>query len=193
MAQDRTMDMAKANFYALGLMVPIVVIYLLIYAAIYGTIAMGNDLLAFFSNELVFLGSLVLGTVIHELLHAVSWSWLDGIAWNNIHFGFKWKSLTPYVHCPKPVEVNNYRWGVAMPGLILGVLPYLIALAFQIEWLYGFGLIFTLVAGGDMIMLWLLRDVEGGELVQDHPDLMGCKVLAADSAESRATSGRKDS
>lgn len=177
MARDLTLGFGKANIYALGLMIPIGALYVLLYGGIHGTAAAGNDFSVFLGNGWFFLISVITGIVLHEAIHAVSWSWLDGIPWGKIHFGFKWKMLTPYVHCPEPVNVNHYRWGVAMPGLVLGIIPYLIALVFRIEWLYGFGFFFTIVAGGDFIMLWLLRDVEDGKLVQDHPDLIGCQVL----------------
>lgn len=176
-SREYTLSFTAANLYALLVMVPIVLIYILPYAWIYGWAALGRGLVAFIDNILVFAIALVVGTVAHELIHAVSWSWLDGISWDKIHFGFKWKMLTPYVHCPEPVEVGNYRWGVVMPGLVLGVLPYIISLILQSGWLLGFGLFFTLAAGGDLLILWLLRGVKAGTKVQDHPDLVGCKVI----------------
>jgi hypothetical protein len=38
-------------------------------------------------------------------------------------------------------------------------------------------LIFTLAAGGDALILWLLRGVPAGRLVRDHPSKPGCLVL----------------
>ena len=174
---DRTLTFAQANGYALGLLIPIAAIYLLPYGLFYGWSVLGTDLTMFFLDIPLFLVSLFVGTILHELIHAICWSWMDDIPWSKIHFGFKWSTLTPYVHCPIPVEVNNYRWGVAMPGLVMGVLPYLIALVFQNGWLLGFGFFFTLAAGGDILILVLLRDVENGLLVRDHPELVGCKIL----------------
>ncbi|HET6528317.1 MAG TPA: hypothetical protein VFG39_06165, partial [Balneolaceae bacterium] len=54
---------------------------------------------------------------------------------------------------------------------------FLASLILQNGWLLGFGLLFTLAAGGDILILWLLRKVDDGLLVQDHPDLVGCVVL----------------
>jgi len=138
-SSEYTLSFTAANLYALLVMVPIVLIYILPYAWIYGWAELGTDLVAFIDNILVFAIAVVVGTVAHEFIHAGSWSWLDGISWHKIHFGFKWKLLTPYVHCPDPVEVTNYRWGVAMPGIILGLVPYLLALLLQNGWLLGFG------------------------------------------------------
>lgn len=180
-ARNYTLRFAQANIYALGLMIPIFLAYFLPYGLIYGWQTAGTDLLDLFSDYRIFLAALVIGTLAHEIIHAICWWWLDDIAWNNIHFGFKWSSLTPYVHCPEPIEISNYRWGVAMPGIILGFLPFLVALLLQNGWLFGFGLFFTLAAAGDLLVLWLLRKVDAGSLIQDHPDLIGCKVLEPES------------
>lgn len=176
MTRDYTLGVIKTNIYALGLVIPIFAIYTLLYQAFHGVSAL-NEIFVFFSSIPVFLISLLIGTILHELIHAVCWSWLDGIPWNKIHFGFKWKMLTPYVHCPEPVEVSNYRWGIAMPGILLGVLPFILSLIFQSGWLLGFGFLFTVVAGGDILILWMLRDVKAGKLIQDHPDKMGCRII----------------
>jgi ABC-type tungstate transport system substrate-binding protein len=81
------------------------------------------------------------------------------------------------VHCAVPVTIGNYRWGTALPGIILGIIPFALALILQNGWLLGFGLLFTLAAGGDFLILWLLRNVESEALVQDHPELIGCRVI----------------
>lgn len=177
LSSEYSMGFTKANIYALGLAIPIIALFTLPYGWIYGTQTLGTDIVQFIAHPLLFLISVVIGTTLHELIHAVCWSWFDGIPWHKIEFGMKWKVLSPYVHCPEPVEVNNYRWGVAMPGIVLGLLPFLVALTLQNGWLLGFGLFFTIAAGGDILILWLLRNVPSGKLVQDHPDLVGCNVV----------------
>jgi len=177
-SNDYTLSFAAANAYAVALVIPIVALFLVPYGWIYGVQALWTDLFHFFETPILFLIAVVIGTVVHEFIHAVCWSWLDDIPWSKIHFGFKWKLLAPYVHCPEPVELSNYRWGVAMPGIVLGVVPFLLALILQHGWLLGFSLFFTLAAGGDILILWLLRGVRNGIKVQDHPELVGCKVMS---------------
>jgi len=176
-SNEYTLSFAAANGYALAIVFPIVALLVVPYGWLYGFKTLGYDLAGFLVSPLLFLISVIVGTVVHEFIHAICWSWLDDIPWAKIHFGFKWKMLTPYVHCPEPVEVNNYRWGVIMPGIVLGIVPYLVALVLQNGWLLGFGLFFTLAAGGDILILWLLRGVTAGNKVQDHPDLVGCRVV----------------
>lgn len=177
MTREYTLSFTAANVYAIALVIPIVAIFVFPYAWIYGWETFSIDIFQFIINIPLLIVSIVAGTIAHEFIHAVCWSWLDDIPWEKIQFGFKWKTLTPYVHCPEPVKVSNYRWGVAMPGLVLGIIPYIMALILQNGWLLGFGLFFTLAATGDILILWLLRDVEAGREVQDHPDLVGCRVI----------------
>lgn len=175
--RDYTLSFAKANAYALALVIPIFLLYMVPYGMIYGWKTSLHDLSVFFKNIPLLLGSFIIGTIAHELIHAICWSWLDSIPWNKIHLGFKWNTLTPYVHCPIPIEVTNYRRGVAMPAIVLGLFPYLLALSLQNGWLLGFGFFFTLAAGGDLLILWLLRRAKSGTFVQDHPDLVGCRIV----------------
>lgn len=178
MSRDYTLSFKAANGYALALVIPIIALFIIPYWLFYGWQTLGVDIFRFIVDIPLFIASVIGGTLAHEFIHALCWSLLDDIPWKRIKFGFKWKTLTPYVHCPDPVEVRNYRWGVAMPGIVLGIFPYLLALLFQSGWLLGFGLFFTLAAAGDILILWLLRDVEAGLMVQDHPDLVGCRVMS---------------
>jgi hypothetical protein len=64
-----------------------------------------------------------------------------------------------------------------MPGMVLGVLPYLAGLATGNVWVTLFGLVFTWSAGGDALILLLMRGVGPGELVEDSPTRVGCHVV----------------
>ena len=67
-----------------------------------------------------------------------------------------------------------------MPGLILGVLIYILSLLFADGNLFWFSLIHTSAAGGDFLILWMIRNVKAGSLVEDHPTNAGCYVLETD-------------
>lgn len=129
------------------------------------------------TDLVVIIIAFVVGIIAHEAIHAISWSWMDDIDWKHIHFGFKWSTITPYVHCSVPVSVRNYRWGTVMPGLVLGLLPAVAGMIIANALIFYFGLIFTLAAGGDLLILWLLRNVNSNAVVQDHPELIGCQII----------------
>ena len=105
-----------------------------------------------------------------------SWAFFAKKPLGVIHLGFQWKTLTPYAHCKEPLEVNAYRLGAFMPGLVLGILPALAGILTGSGWLLMFGIFFTIAAGGDLLILWLIRSVPAGRLVEDHPPPAGCYV-----------------
>ena len=109
-----------------------------------------------------------------------------------MRLGFQWKVLTPYAHCTVPMPARPYRIGAAVPGIALGIVPIAAATALGNGPLLAFGLFFLLAAGGDALILWLLRDVPGDRLVEDHPTRAGCYVLtpgAPDADEEAAEAG----
>ena len=119
---------------------------------------------------------LVAGIVVHELLHGLGWMVFAGVPRSEIHIGVKWKLLTPYAHTPVRMPVRGYCWGAFLPGLLLGILPTLLAIAGGSFVLLGFGFFFTVAAGGDFLILWLLRNVPVGAQVADHPSRVGAIV-----------------
>ena len=64
-----------------------------------------------------------------------------------------------------------------MPGIILGIIPSIIAIVTGSLGLFIFGLFFTLAAGGDFMIVNLLRNEPKNNLVQDHPSKIGCYIF----------------
>jgi hypothetical protein len=120
--------------------------------------------------------ALVSGVVAHEFLHAVTWSLFAKNGWKSITFGIHWKELAPFVHCDEFLPKIHYIAGVAMPGLILGVLPLLISCATREAWLFCFGSFFTAGAGGDFLSLQKLASFRRSDAILDHPKHLGFLV-----------------
>ena len=125
----------------------------------------------------LFLLSFLLGVVAHEGLHAVGYVVFGRVPWSAIKIGMLWQSLMPYAHCREPITASAYRTAIALPGLLLGVLPATIGVVFGIGWLTVWGSVMFALASGDMLVLWTIRAVPGKALVRDHPKLVGCTVL----------------
>jgi hypothetical protein len=83
-----------------------------------------------------------------------------------------------------PVTVGANRIGALMPGLLLGVAPSIAGVISGSGVLVAFGLLFTIAAGGDFLILWSLRGVRAGALVENHPERAGCDVLSSYGAAS---------
>lgn len=170
--RDLSISMERANLGVLFLSLPVVVIQFILFEFI-----QPNKDASITWNLLVFMLVVIVGIIIHEAIHGITWAVFGRKPWSTIKFGFQLKTLTPYCHIKEPVEVNAYRIGAFMPGLIVGILPYIYSLITGDASWFWFGLIHTASAGGDWLVLWLIRAVKAGSLVEDHPTQAGCYVI----------------
>ncbi|MDX1619252.1 MAG: DUF3267 domain-containing protein [Balneolaceae bacterium] len=172
-----SISLYKANIISVGLFIPISGIFLISYAYAWGWNKLVHDFMLLIGDIWFLLFLLVAGILAHELLHGMTWKLAGNTTWSEIKFGFNWKALAPFAHCRVPLEINAYRWGAAVPGIVLGVIPFIIGMFTGSGWFALFGYIFTITAAGDILILWLIRNIEPGTLVQDHPELAGCEVV----------------
>ncbi len=114
--------------------------------------------------------------VAHEGLHALAMTLVAGVPWRTIRFGMRWRDGIAYVHSPVPMTVRAYRVVLAVPGVVLGLLPALLGLALGNGWLVLYGYVMLASALGDAVMLRLLAPLDGDTLVRDHPTKVGCQV-----------------
>ena len=174
--RDLSVSLARANVLMVIFAVPAVTVSALPYLLLHDWRGL-YYLTANSSALLWLLIAVVAGIFIHEGIHAWTWMLAAGKSREAIRFGMNWKLLTPYAHCTEPMRARPYRIGAAMPLMIVGLLPTLAS------WLTGdpaqllFGLFFTFAAGGDMLILWMLRGVSPGTMVEDHPSRAGCYVF----------------
>jgi len=112
------------------------------------------------------------GIVLHVLMHGIVMAAFAKNGWKSVSFGFNVQAFAPYTHCNEPLSPNAYRLTLVMPGILLGDVPVLIS------WFTGnilflfFGILFTLCAAGNIIIVWLSRNITDGKL-QDHPEKIG--------------------
>jgi hypothetical protein len=118
-----------------------------------------------------------LGIAVHELIHGLTAIWYGNIKLSDAKFGIQWKTLTPYFHSKAAIIAKRYRIVAVMPLIIMGIIPYIIALIIGNGWLLAFGILFILTAGGDILILWMMRNVLPDEYVMDHPEKIGLIVL----------------
>ena len=172
--RDLSISMARANIAVLFISIPVVIVQLALFTLLHTPQNLGLTW-----NFVIFIGMLIAGVMLHELIHGIGWVIFGHKPFSAIKFGFLWKSLTPYAHLKEPVEVNAYRLATFMPGFILGILAYVLSLLLGDGNLFWFSLFHTSAAGGDWLILWLIRKVQNGMLVEDHPTNAGCYVIDA--------------
>lgn len=177
MREDRSISMMQANVYGLVLLPPLLLLALPFWLRWGGASLLEG--LRTFTELPSFLPALVGGIVVHEALHGLAWMLWGRKPFSAMRFGFQLKTFTPYAHCTEPLEVGAYRAGAAAPGIVLGLIPAIIATLNGNSWLLWFGVFFAFAAVGDLLILWLLRDVPRGRLVEDHPTRAGCYILPA--------------
>lgn len=166
-------------------MIPIILVFGLLYYLIWGLNLSVNPLEGFnFENTLfnkaigviLFLVLVVLGIVLHELIHGITFARFAKNGFQSIKFGILKEMLTPYCHCKEPLKVSQYIIGALMPAIILGFIPSILAIISGNFWLLLFGIFFTMSAIGDFMIVHLIRKENKDSLVQDHPSEAGCFI-----------------
>ena len=180
--EERFIDLYKANIFALFLFIPIILLYTLPFYLIWGRnenpFVFIKNILEITSLSSALLGVLVviIGVVVHELIHGITWSCYTKNGFRSIKFGVLMKMLTPYCHCKEPLRVRQYIIGALMPSIILGIIPIMYA------WYSGnihillFAIFFTVSAAGDFMIVQLIWREDMRSLVLDHPSEAGCFI-----------------
>lgn len=162
----RTISMFQANIFGLIYGALLVAILGLLYYLVYG-FESTIQIKQFFKFK-IFVPSAVLGIIVHEFIHGLTWSLAAKVPLSKIKFGFQLKTLTPFAHCKVPVNIVAYRLGVLMPFLIMGLAPYIYSIFTENQMILGFSLFFSFGAVGDLMILWITRKIPSDKRVQDH-------------------------
>lgn len=172
---DLSVSMIRANVIAFFIMIPVAILQFSIFNALHGVEK--TEVKVNILGILLFIVVMIASIVAHELIHGLAWIKFGKKSLSSVKFGVQWQTLTPYAHLKEPIEVNAYRVGGFMPGFVLGILPFTLSLVTGNGYLLWFGIIHTAAASGDWLILWLLRNIKSGMLVEDHPTQAGCYVL----------------
>jgi hypothetical protein len=180
-AKDLSVSMIKAGYLSIFFAIPPAVIFFTAYILLWGKTELQIAWQAVVRQWVFFTFLLIVAILVHELLHGITWMYFGRKRSSAIRFGFNLKALSPYAHCKEPMTARAYRLGTLMPGLILGILPVFAALITGNGVLMLFGLLFTVAAGGDMLVFWLLRKESPTVMVMDHPANAGCILLEGEA------------
>jgi hypothetical protein len=182
---ELTMTTAEANIYALVFVIPILLLFGVPYYLLYLRNFTAETLLEFLNNnrQLLLFGSLWLlvvlfaGIILHELIHGITFLLFCKNGIKSIRFGIMWKFLTPYCHCKEPLKVRHYIIGALMPALLLGFIPACLGIITGKIVPLLIGIFFSFAAGGDFLIVWLLRKQPRNTLVLDHESKVGCYII----------------
>ena len=173
---DLSIPLWKANIYSFPIFILSLLVTVQPYSFLWGTEKVYSQFSST-SNFLLLILIFFVGIILHEIIHAISWVTFAKIPFSKIKFGFNLKSLSPYAHCGEAVTAKVYRIALLTPAIILGLIPILISFVSGSVWFFVTGLLFTVTACGDFLIFWLIRKVRNDQLVADHPERAGCKVV----------------
>ena len=175
-------DLGKANVFAIVIMVVSAVVLLVPFFLIWHG---RKDIVELFGGPtewFIVLPVIVVGIVVHELIHGLTWACYAKRGWKSISFGVMWKMLTPYCHCDEPLSIPGYMMGAMMPCIVLGIIPSIVALFIGSLPLLVWGIFFISAAAGDIWMTWLLTKEDPKNMVLDHPTEAGFYIIEEEDA-----------
>lgn len=174
----KTIDIVKANRIAFLVFIPAIILYVVPFWFIWKEDINIREILrsATWQTYLKWTIIFFAGIVAHELVHGITWALFTKRGFKSIRFGVMWKMLTPYCHCKEPLKVKHYIIGAITPFIFVGLIPAIYAIIYgSIGWLM-FGIIYTVGAVGDFMIINLLKNEKGDDYALDHPSEAGCYV-----------------
>ena len=191
--EENLISIVWANVFSLLMLIPSILIFVLPYYFIWSNTSLGipivNDLinaiidgdifvaLKLFTFFLAFLAIIILGIILHELIHGIFFAKYAKNGFSSIKFGVIWKKLMPYCNCKEPLTVRHYIIAAIMPTIILGIIPSIISILIGNVWVLLFGIIFIVSGAGDILIIHSLRNEKKDDLVIDHPSEPGCYIF----------------
>jgi len=180
-----TINLIWANVFGVLITIPIFLLFGIPYFLVWAYQFHPDNLRAIISNitpNFIFVQTIIafvlflVGIVLHELIHGITWSRFAEKGFESIKFGVLWKMITPYCHCKEPLKVSQYILGAIMPSIILGVIPGIVAILIGNFGLLIFAVFFTMAGAGDFLIINLLKKENKDDLVLDHPSEAGCYI-----------------
>lgn len=129
----------------------------------------GNPLVGLF----VFLVVLIGGIIVHELIHGFVFAAFAKDGFKSVKFGILREMLTPYCHCKEPLRLKHYVLAALMPTILLGIVPAALAVVIGNLPLLIFGVFLISGGGGDILLVYAMRNERKGTLIEDLPSECG--------------------
>ena len=180
--RKETINIVTANVVSIGILLISAIVLYVIFFMIYDSRDWFNEETMdsmvdnFGTTYLKFMIVLVVGIIVHELIHGLTWGLYAKSKFKSISFGVMWKMLTPYCHCSEPLKVPHYAIGALMPLITLGLIPAVVAICIKSLFWLNMSIIFIAAAAGDIMNVWNLRKEKRNNMILDHPTEAGYLV-----------------
>ncbi len=177
-ARELTVGIVKANVFALILAIPLLALTVFLFF-VRNRASLDGELLRP-ETTIILVVMLLMLTVVHELLHGLTWGIYAKDHFKSIEFGFMKDYLTPYCTCTGPLEKGPYILGALMPLIVLGIIPAVSAIFSGSFWVLILGDLMILSAGGDILIvlkLLMYKSSASETLIIDHPTQAGSVIF----------------
>lgn len=167
-------DIVAANVFALVVAAPFLLLVLVPYVMLHGN-PLAQDY-----NMVLFVVAILVGIVVHELIHGLTWSFFTKDGWKSIEFGVIWQYLTPYCTCREPMKKVPMILAAIMPTIVLGFVPAILGILTGQAILILFAVVLIIGGGGDMMIILNIvkyRTEAMEVLYLDHPYEVGTFVF----------------
>lgn len=169
-----TIGVVEANLLALVTGLPFII------PLVVAFIAAGHTYDLEYWTMLVVFAIFIVLTVVHELIHGITWAHFAENGWKSISFGIIMEYLTPYCSCNQPMKKHQIIIGSLMPTIVLGFIPGIVAVISGSEVLLAVAILMIFGGGGDFLVTYkLLRFKSEAKdvLFIDHPYELGTAVF----------------
>lgn len=174
--KKKTINISKANLFSLFFIVIIAVPTILSFYAIWGNLKLEGFQIDY-TSIFVFMAIAFSSILLHELIHALVFAYFSENNWKSVKIGVLWKKLTPYAHCKAPLLAKHYKLAVIMPGIVLGIVPIVLAISIESVLLLYYGLFMIMSAAGDFMIFILLLKIPKSKKILDHESEMGFYII----------------
>jgi hypothetical protein len=116
--------------------------------------------------------------VVHEMLHAGGWRFFGRLPGKAIAFQRTWQVMGIAARVVLPISLGAYRAGLALPFLLMGLLPIVLGTMTGNGLLPAWALFFSLECFSDLGTLLATRHLPADELVLSHPTRLGCRLAS---------------
>ncbi len=118
------------------------------------------------------------GLLLREVVQLAGYRWIGRVPRGSARLAPGHAALGPRVRCDAPVPARAFRLILALPTLLLGVLPGVVAIVVGSWPLVLWGLWMIVACSGDLVALWAMRGLPPATPVRAHPSRPGCEVLS---------------
>lgn len=168
--REMKISMGKLNLLSIPFAIVVFIPLYLLYYWIWNVSVMDE------STGYVILLGILIGMVLHELIHGVVAAKYADKGWGSVSFGVMWKYLAPYCHCKEPLMVNHYRAVILMPSIV-AFLFMIVATLCGLANLVCISAIMLVGGIGDFTICYRLRKEAADVLVYDYPDKVGGAIF----------------